>query len=110
MRDTITKEQSVQLARRVFGESAILPLQELHQLSQAAYKLGYEAALAQPASEPAAVSGCVWTMDSDIGNTYATSCGQLWTLMDGSPEENRVKFCHNCGLPVLPAAQTGEPG
>ena len=40
----------MQLARKVFGESAILPLEDLHQLSQAAYKLGYEAALAQPAN------------------------------------------------------------
>lgn len=31
-------------------------------------------------------------------DTYECSqCGEPWTLIDGTPEENNMKFCPNCG-------------
>ena len=38
---------------------------------------------------------CEW-WEEDEG-CWATSCGELWTFIDGGTEENRMKFCHGCG-------------
>lgn len=46
---------------------------------------------------------CAWREEDPWGpmpDTYATSCGELWSFTDGGPAENRVKFCHRCGKPV----------
>lgn len=46
---------------------------------------------------------CEWREEDPWGpmpDTYATSCGELWSFTDGGPAENRVKFCHRCGKPV----------
>ena len=43
---------------------------------------------------------CLWTeMDADTNN-WDTSCGTAWTIVDGSPTSNEIKFCHGCGLPL----------
>jgi len=49
---------------------------------------------AQPsqAGEP-----CEWTLDDDESGTWASSCGELWSFIDGGPAENRVTYCHHCG-------------
>lgn len=38
---------------------------------------------------------CNWEADSD--NNYSTSCGETFTLIDGTPNENGMKFCCYCG-------------
>lgn len=43
---------------------------------------------------------CVWA--EDIEGNWETACGEMFTFIDGGPEENRVKFCHYCGLPIEP--------
>lgn len=45
---------------------------------------------------------CEWKPeDPDImPGTYASACGELWTFIDGGPNENRVRFCQGCGKPV----------
>ena len=36
--------------------------------------------------------------DFDCGNSYrCTSCGEIWTLNDGTPEENNMNYCPKCG-------------
>ena len=36
--------------------------------------------------------------DFDYDNSYScTSCGEIWTLNDGTPEENNMNYCPNCG-------------
>ena len=36
--------------------------------------------------------------DFDYDNSYlCTSCGEIWTLNDGTPEENNMNYCPNCG-------------
>lgn len=36
--------------------------------------------------------------DFDCGNSYrCTSCGETWTLNDGTPEENNMNYCPKCG-------------
>ncbi len=56
------------------------------------------------ASEPA---GCTWTQQDDehMPGTWASSCGELWSFIDGGPKDNRVSYCHHCGGKVnIPAA------
>jgi hypothetical protein len=53
---------------------------------------------------------CEWTQDADfeMGDTYHSSCGELWSFIDGGPKENRVSYCHHCGKHVkLASAQKG---
>ncbi|MBV6321975.1 hypothetical protein [Duganella violaceipulchra] len=43
---------------------------------------------------------CAWSPDANIESTWASSCGELWSFIDGDPKENRVSFCHHCGKRV----------
>ena len=45
--------------------------------------------------EPEESETCKWLTDSD-GN-YSTSCGETFTLIDGTPSENSMKYCCYCG-------------
>jgi hypothetical protein len=47
---------------------------------------------------------CTWTLDDDGSGTWASSCGELWSFIDGGPDENRVTYCHNCGGKVIKGA------
>jgi hypothetical protein len=46
---------------------------------------------------------CTWTPEDDdnMPGTWASSCGELWSFIDGGPAENRVTYCHHCGGKVL---------
>jgi hypothetical protein len=48
---------------------------------------------------------CTWTLDDDESGTWASSCGELWSFINGGPDENRVSYCHHCGGKVV----KGEP-
>lgn len=44
------------------------------------------------------------------GPVWESTCGELWSFIDGGPKENRVSYCHNCGRKVeLPAAPEVKP-
>ncbi len=47
---------------------------------------------------------CTWTLDDEDSGTWASSCGELWSFIDGGPAENRVSYCHHCGKKVVIAA------
>ena len=37
--------------------------------------------------------------------TWACSrCGEAWTLIDGTPDDNNMNFCHACGAPMTDEA------
>lgn len=38
---------------------------------------------------------CIWTPDGE--GSFYTACDQYWTVMEGSPAENGMNFCHHCG-------------
>ena len=46
------------------------------------------------------VGWCEWRLDDEDAGTWRSSCGELWSFIDGGPAENRVSFCHHCGKPV----------
>ena len=57
---------------------------------------------------------CVWrAMDDDnMPGTYEGSCGAAWTFNDGTPVENDMRFCPQCGgvvqaLAIIPEAEQG---
>jgi hypothetical protein len=43
---------------------------------------------------------CIWRRDDDDRNTWATQCGEVWELMNGTPGENKMKYCLYCGQPI----------
>ncbi len=43
---------------------------------------------------------CTWTQDDDESDTWDTSCGGAFTLIDDTPENNGFKFCCYCGKKV----------
>lgn len=43
-----------------------------------------------------AVPVCNWGQEDD-GGSWISDCGQYFTLDDGDPSENGMKFCHGCG-------------
>ena len=49
---------------------------------------------------------CTWTEqdDQDMPGTYESSCGEIWSFIDGGVKENRVTYCHHCGGKVVPAS------
>lgn len=43
---------------------------------------------------------CTWKMEDVNGDVYDTDCGNCFQFNDGSPEENKFKFCPYCGRHV----------
>ena len=67
------------------------------------FRGGWTAAQAISA-EPAVQDVCEWDFDDEYEVVWESSCGELWSFIDGGPKENRVRFCHGCGKPVALAA------
>ena len=46
---------------------------------------------------------CHWVQDSDWENSgdYYTSCGEAFSLCEGTPEENGLRFCCYCGKELI---------
>lgn len=40
---------------------------------------------------------CTWTND---GEAWRTSCGHYFTLIDGAPTDNKMRFCCYCGKAI----------
>ena len=46
---------------------------------------------------------CHWTQDADPDfAVWQTDCGEAFTLMEGGPTENTMRFCCYCGLALVP--------
>lgn len=52
---------------------------------------------------------CEWTLDDDESGTWSSSCGELWSFIDGGPKENRVTYCHHCGKLAAINAKAVQP-
>jgi len=47
------------------------------------------------------VKECKYTLWNDDSNTYECSeCGLAWMLMEGTPMENQMEFCPQCGRKI----------
>lgn len=48
-----------------------------------------------------ALEQCKWTQGTDIeAGVWWANCGDGFTLETGTPEDNKMKFCCYCGLPL----------
>ena len=62
----------------------------------------FDIVLKEPAADVAEVRHGRW-IPSDMGGgepdeAYICSeCGEPWTLIDGNPAENNMRYCPNCG-------------
>ena len=48
-----------------------------------------------------------WKFEPDIydcGTYVCSKCGEPWTLIDGTPVENNMNFCPNCGAALTDEA------
>lgn len=46
--------------------------------------------------------GCIWAQDGDAdSDTWATGCRHYFTLNDGGPTDNEMRFCCYCGRPLI---------
>jgi hypothetical protein len=43
---------------------------------------------------------CLWSRADDDTDCWETSCDQAFSIIDGTPAENSMKFCTFCGKPV----------
>lgn len=57
------------------------------------------------ADELERVAKCIWVENFDP-DYWETSCGQSFTLIDGTLEDNHIRFCAFCGCEI--AAQQGH--
>ena len=39
---------------------------------------------------------CAWTCE-EMDDFWNTSCEKAWCFMEGTPKQNRMKFCPFCG-------------
>jgi DNA-directed RNA polymerase subunit RPC12/RpoP len=45
---------------------------------------------------------CEYTLADEESSTYECSkCGALWTFIDGDPEENKMRYCPECGRKII---------
>ncbi|WP_321829528.1 hypothetical protein [Burkholderia cenocepacia] len=53
---------------------------------------------------------CTWRLDDADNGIWESSCGEMWSFVDGGPTENRMLFCHRCGgkLKTAPTSDQGE--
>lgn len=44
---------------------------------------------------------CEWILDDDEANAWECSkCNAVWILDAGTPQENNMRFCPECGSPI----------
>ncbi|KKN21679.1 hypothetical protein LCGC14_0923070 [marine sediment metagenome] len=44
---------------------------------------------------------CAWSNENEDYNTWQTDCGNLWQIIDGTPKDNKMRFCPYCGRPIM---------
>jgi NAD-dependent SIR2 family protein deacetylase len=48
------------------------------------------------------VGECIYILIDDDFNTWECSiCREWWTLSNGIPEQNNMKFCPHCGAKII---------
>ena len=50
---------------------------------------------------------CRWTEDAD--GAWITDCGKVFEFNEGTPTENRARFCLYCGDPLFEVRREEEP-
>jgi hypothetical protein len=60
------------------------------------------------ATPPAEPAPCTWSQSTDpsMPDTFAATCGVVWTFTEGGPRENGMHFCPGCGAKVAQGASS----
>jgi hypothetical protein len=45
-------------------------------------------------------TACEWSLDEPDSDTWETDCGHMFTLNEGTPSQNRMRFCCYCGQQI----------
>jgi hypothetical protein len=89
----LPEEKKVELAADWFSENWAVTkaVGMLHQ---------YDRALQSGA--PVEPAPCTWSQSTDpsMPDTFAATCGVVWTFTEGGPRENGMHFCPGCGAKV----------
>jgi len=51
---------------------------------------------------------CIWSQEDENSDIWSTSCGENFILNEGTPEENKFKFCNYCGKEIEQDEWKGE--
>lgn len=43
---------------------------------------------------------CCWNQDDVDSDLWDTDCKNIFILVEGGPEENRMRYCCYCGKPI----------
>jgi hypothetical protein len=43
---------------------------------------------------------CIW---NEVGEMWETTCGEAFVVNDGTPSQNKMRFCCYCGKPLVEA-------
>jgi len=43
---------------------------------------------------------CKWTHD-EFADCWDTECGEAFCLMEGTPKDNKMKYCPYCGKQIV---------
>lgn len=54
----------------------------------------------EPQAEPKREPACLWSRADDDTDTWETSCGHAFTIIEGTPTDNHMAFCCYCGRRV----------
>lgn len=86
-----------------FSDAVVNLWSNLNQVDSAGPSACYDEPQPAPAAQydaSAQPSTCTWSLDDEDSSTWSSSCGELWSFIDGGPKENRVTYCHHCGKPI----------
>ena len=54
------------------------------------------------------MNACYWKeVTNEFETVWETSCGETFVLIDGNPEDNRLRFCAYCGGKLTMRAADG---
>jgi len=51
---------------------------------------------------------CGWKLDETYGDAYDTGCGKMFAITDGTPADNKMKYCPFCGKRISEKKQSEE--
>lgn len=54
------------------------------------------------------MDNCIWADAGEEWGYWETSCNNAFVLIDGTPYENKMRFCPYCGKPLEEAEAQEE--
>jgi len=97
--DHLREIERTERMKYLFDHPAKSPLQKLRR-SDGARNYSWSAVAREVRRMVRERGTCEWKLDEPAWNAWRTSCDQLWCFAEGTPKENKVRYCHFCGKRV----------